>query len=112
MSWKQFLTSGLRSDLKEMGALIRLARERQGRTQKAVAHLLGVDPRVIAQIEKGAPEVSTGVFLQYLDILGLLRGWKLLFEPEIDITSLSEEIKKHRKQRRAIKPVPASKVDF
>lgn len=111
-SWKSFLSTRLNMEMGELGGLLKISRKRQGRTQKVVSALLGVDPRVIAKIEKGSPEVSVGIYFQYLDVLGLFKGWKVLFEPDLDIASLEEEVKRQRRTKRMINEIPDSVVDF
>ncbi|OFZ27806.1 MAG: hypothetical protein A2381_07345 [Bdellovibrionales bacterium RIFOXYB1_FULL_37_110] len=111
-SWKNFLSQSVNSDMRELGSLLRLSRKRQGRTQKVVSTLLGVDPRVITKIENGSPEVSAGIYFQYLEILGLFKGWKALFEPDLDVAALDREIKRQRKAKRQINKIPDSAVDF
>jgi transcriptional regulator with XRE-family HTH domain len=111
-SWKSFLSTGLNVEMEELGSLLKISRKRQGRTQKVVSALLGVDPRVVAKIEKGSPEVSVGIYFQYLNILGLFKGWKVLFEPDLDIASLEEEVKRQRRLKRRINEIPDSVVDF
>lgn len=111
-SWKNFLSTQLNIELGEIGRLIRLSRKRQGRSQKVVAKLLGVDPRIIAKIEKGSPEVSVGIYFQYLSILGLFKGWKALFDPELDLNAVKEEIKRQRQSKRDINEISDSEVNF
>lgn len=111
-SWKNFLSTRLHIEMKELGNLLRISRKRQGRTQKVVSALLGVDPRIVAKIEKGSPEVSVGIYFQYLEILGLFKGWKVLFEPDLDFNSIDEEIKRQRKSKREINEIPDNEVNF
>ena len=98
--------------MEELGNLLKISRKRQGRTQKVVSSLLGVDSRIIANIEKGSPEVSVGIYFQYLDILGLFKGWKVLFEPDLDINAIGEGIKKQRKSKREMREIPDHAVEF
>jgi len=111
-SWKNFLSTGLQIEMEELGNLLKISRKRQGRTQKVVSSLLGVDSRIIANIEKGSPEVSVGIYFQYLDILGLFKGWKVLFEPDLDINAIGEGIKKQRKSKREMREIPDHAVEF
>ncbi len=111
-TWKSFLSTSVRMDLTSMGQRIKISRKRQQRTQLMIAKMLGVDPRVVASVEKGAPEVSVGIYFQYMNLLDLMKGWKLLFEPDLDLKSLHEEIKRARKAKRPTLKVQASKVDF
>ena len=57
--------------LKEFGENIRLARLRRDVTAKLTAERAGISVVTLAQIEKGAPSVALGNYVQVLVTLGL-----------------------------------------
>jgi len=57
--------------LKELGENIRLARLRRNVTAKLTAERAGISVVTLAQIEKGAPSVALGNYVQVLVTLGL-----------------------------------------
>ena len=59
--------------LREFGENLRLARLRRNVTAKLAAERAGISVVTLAKIEKGAPSVSLGNYMQVLVTLGLER---------------------------------------
>ncbi|MBI5201471.1 MAG: helix-turn-helix domain-containing protein [Elusimicrobia bacterium] len=98
--------------LRELGSLLSVARARRGITVLGLARRLGVDRRTLAQLEKGKPTVSIGVFVQVLGALNLLRGLEQVVRPENDLDAVSTEIRRLRRRERSSRSIPDSRVDF
>lgn len=56
---------------KELGALVRSERKRQGLTQARLAALSGVSPRLLGELEAGRSTVGLGRVLTLCSRLGL-----------------------------------------
>ena len=99
------------SSLKNIGELLQVARGRRNISCTEMARRLGVDRRTLADLEKGGPGVSTGVFFQALDHLGLLDGLEEIVRPENDLTATAISVYKVRRKLNS-KKIDDSKVDF
>lgn len=110
--WSSLLSSQAEVSLKEMGILLSQARKRRGLSALEVARRAGVDRRTIAQLEKGSPGVSIGVFFQVMSLFNLLPGFKEVLSPENDIEALNLQIRQLRKGRTRKRKIPSEEVDF
>jgi transcriptional regulator with XRE-family HTH domain len=68
------LNPGLIKELSELGQYLRALRVQHQFTLTDMCERIGANPRTVSKIEKGDPTVSIGVFMQYLDILGISHG--------------------------------------
>ena len=59
------------SDIKKLGAYLKLARKRRKLSLEAVATLVGCGKSTIDNIEKGSPKVALDIVLSLLDFYGL-----------------------------------------
>lgn len=104
------LPLSVRESLKEMGELIACARKEKRWTQEELAQRIGVNRMTVVRIEKGAPEVATGLFLTAAWLLGLpILTWQAMGEGRSDtvIGDLLTKLKKSlpstvRRRRKAI----------
>jgi len=56
---------------KDLGAMVRVERKRQGITQTRLAALTGVSPRLLGELEAGRPTVGIGRVLGICSRLGI-----------------------------------------
>ncbi len=111
-NWEKLLTSEVETKLKEMGRLLAEARKRRRMSTLDLASRSGVDRRTLAQLEKGSPKVSLGIFLQVLSMLNLLRGIEELVQPYNDIEGLASAVQKARRRQKVSKKIADEKVNF
>lgn len=74
---------------RDLGAVIKQARQERGLSQAALAREVGVHQPKISAVEKGAPGVRVGLVLQILRTLDL----------DLAITATSKQPKPRRKQQ-------------
>ncbi len=86
--------------LKVIAGNIRIARERRGMKVAELASRIGADRGTIIRLEKGAPTVSLGLYLEVLNHLNLLEGQGVVTNPSNDVGALSEQIRKIRSGKR------------
>jgi DNA-binding XRE family transcriptional regulator len=87
----------VRESLKEIGKLIACARKEKHWTQEELARRIGVNRMTLGRIEKGAPEVAIGWYLNAAWLLGLpILTWQALGEGRSD-TIVSDLLKKLKK---------------
>ena len=97
--------------IKEIGDLIACARKEKRWTQEELARRIGVNRMTVVRIEKGAPEVATGLYLTAAWLLGLpILTWQAMGEGRSDtvvgdlLTKLKKNLPKTVRQR-------SSKID-
>jgi transcriptional regulator with XRE-family HTH domain len=110
--WEKFLTFEVETKLKEMGRLLGEARKRRRMSTLDLASRSGIDRRTLAQLEKGSPKVSLGIFLQVLSMLNLLRGIDEVVQPYNDIEGLASAVQKARRRQKVSKKIADEKVNF
>ena len=111
-NWEKLLTAEAATELKKVGALIAEARARRKIAGSKLAEQIGIDRRTLAQLEKGSPTVSLGIFFQVLSTLNFLRGIEVLLRPENDIEAMSAIVRRIRKGTTPVKPISDDKVEF
>lgn len=111
-AWEKLLASDAEFELKEVGGLLAEARKRRGFSVLSLATRIGIDRRTLAQLEKGSPTVSVGVFFQVLSTLGLLRGIGEILRPENDIEAISTAIRRTRRHRKPERKISDERVNF
>jgi transcriptional regulator with XRE-family HTH domain len=112
-NWTKLLSSETELALQEVGRLISVARKQRKISVIELAGRIGVDRRTVAQLEKGSPTVSVGVFFQTLHALDLLRGIEEVVRPENDLEAISGAVRKVRHGRSTSSPkIDDKKVDF
>jgi len=88
---------GVREAIKEIGGLIACARKEKRWTQEELAQRIGVNRMTIVRIEKGAPEVATGLYLTAAWLLRLpVLTWQATGEGKSD-TVVGDLLTKLRK---------------
>ncbi len=100
------------SALREIGAQLITARARRGWSARELAKRIGVDRRTLAQLEKGRPTVSVGVFVQALGALDLLRGLEEALKPHNDLEALARDLRRIRSRKSPIRDIADDQVDF
>ena len=111
-NWSALLTTEAESTLIESGRALRVARERRGLSIQKLADRVGVDPRRISELEKGAPGVSIGIFMQILSILELSKGFGECLKPENDVAAISENLRKARRGAKVHSTITDDEADF
>jgi len=101
------LPQSVRESLKEIGDLIACARKEKRWTQEELARRIGVNRMTVVRIEKGAPEVATGLYLTAAWLLGLpILTWQAMGEGRSDtmvgdlLTKLKKALPQTVRQRR------------
>jgi DNA-binding XRE family transcriptional regulator len=86
------LSVSIAKNLLEMGANLRLARERRGLSLRALAADINVSVPTIMSMERGEPTVSIGVYAAALSFYGRLDWLPDLMAPEFDREALRIEL--------------------
>ncbi len=86
------LSISIAKNLLEMGANLRLARERRGLSLRALAAEINVSVPTIMSMERGEPTVSIGVYAAALSFYGRLEWLPDLMAPEFDREALRIEL--------------------
>lgn len=89
------LNSIARKELRLLGENIKIARKRRRLSIKTMADRMMVSAPTVAELEKGSPRVSLGIFLQALSVLGLDRGFADIIAPEKDKVGMGLERRRH-----------------
>ena len=74
----------VRQSLRRLGANLKTARLRRNLSLDTVATKIGIDPRVVADAERGRPSTDIAVYMSLLWVYGLLKTAEDLAAPEID----------------------------
>jgi transcriptional regulator with XRE-family HTH domain len=90
----QSLPPELEAALKKVGKGIRRARVRRDMTQEELGLRAMVSRKTISNLENGSPEVSMGILLQVLHVLGMHDQFAQLAAPEADETGKALEERK------------------
>ncbi len=112
VNWEKLLTLDAELELKDVGRQLAAARKRRALSAAAFAARIGVDRRTLAQLEKGSPKVSLGIFFQVLSALNLLRGLQEALNPENDLEFIATAIRRARRGRGAARKIDDEKVNF
>lgn len=100
----------VKESLKEIGFLIACARKEKRWTQEELARRIGINRMTVVRIEKGSPEVASGLYLTAAWLLGLpILTWQAMGEGRSDtvvgdlLTKLKKTLPKAvRHQRKKI----------
>jgi transcriptional regulator with XRE-family HTH domain len=111
-NWSALLTAEAELSLVETGRLLSEARQRRSLSIAELARRVGVDPRRISELEKGAPGVSLGIFMQVLSVLDLHKGFGELLRPENDVVTAGASLRKVRKNQKVHTPITDDESDF
>ncbi|GLQ35816.1 transcriptional regulator [Amylibacter marinus] len=96
MKQDQKLPADIRDSLANLGEDIRHARLRREIPMDVLARLAGTTRLTLGKVERGAPNVSIGIYAQVLYQLGLLDALGHVADPAYDIEG----------RKLAIKPLP------
>lgn len=100
--------------IKEIGSLIACARKEKHWTQAELAQRIGVNRMTVVRIEKGLPEVATGLYFTAAWLLGLpILTWQAMGEERSD-TVVGDLLTKLKKTlpRRVRRGRPTINNDF
>ncbi|WP_157266764.1 helix-turn-helix domain-containing protein [Azohydromonas aeria] len=76
----------------DLGARIRIARQRRRLRLEDVAQKTGLSRSTVEAVERGAPTTAFGAYLSVLTVLGLARELDLLADPGLDRDGLALEL--------------------
>jgi transcriptional regulator with XRE-family HTH domain len=89
-----------------LGARIRIARQRRKLRLEDMAEKTGLSRSTVEAVERGAPTTAFGAYLTVLTVLGLARELDLIADPGLDRDGLALELsvtdKRVRLQRKDI----------
>ena len=91
--------------LAELGSRLRAARIERNDTMEVFAERLGVSVGTVRAMERGAPTVHVGVWLNALWILNQLDSLKQVLEPReslLERVRAQEKAQRHRASRRKV----------
>jgi hypothetical protein len=85
--------------LQQLGANLRIARERRGESLRARAARMSVSVATLRRLEQGDPSVGLGICATAIWLSGQLASLSTVAAPETDAVALEREILRARRRR-------------